>query len=860
MLNPPAQAQAQLLSLLFCICCLSTLVTARYGDSESKASIPIGVILDLNSTVGEMAETCIRMALSDFYAAHTDYRTRLVLHTRDSNEDVVAAASAALDLLKNDNVQAIIGPQKSAQARFVIDLGDKAQVPIISFSATSPSLSPIQNHFFVRTTQDDSSQVKAIKSIFQNYGWKEVVPIYEDTDYGNGVIPYLIDAFQEIEVRVPYRSVIPLYANDDQILEELNLLMTMQTRVFVVHMTASLGSRFFAKVKQAEMMSEGFVWMTTDGLSSLLDPMDPTVIDSMQGVLGLKPYIPKSKNLHDFKIRWEKEFSLNKPNRKIGELSLFGLWAYDTVWALAMATERVGAMNTSFIKTESSEHSTDLATLGYSQMGPKLLQKILATRFRGLGGKFNLVKGKLQPSTFQIFNVIGKGERVIGYWSVEKGLHRDLKGKSKSNSVNNLSTPIWPGDSTITPKGWVIPTKGKRLKIGVPVKDGFSEFVKVTNDTTTNAKSFDGFSIDVFRTIINRLPFAVPCDLFPYMKPNGQSIGSYDELLYQVYLKKYDAVVGDTTIVANRSLYVDFTLPYSESGVSMVVPIRDETSQNAWIFLKPLSWELWLMTGAAFIFTGFVVWILEHRINSDFRGPPTQQVGIIFWFSFSTLVFAHREKIVNNLSRFVLIIWVFVVLILAQSYTASLTSMLTVQQLKPTLTDINELRKNGFYVGYQKDSFVKGLLIKRLNLDEDKLRAYSTPEEYHEALSKGTQNGGVAAIIDEIPYIKLFLAKYCSKYIMVGPTYKTDGFGFAFPAGSPLVPYISRAILNLTEGDEMETIERKWFQYQTKCQDQSTEVSSNSASLSLRSFWGLFLITGLASICFTYTIPSWISL
>jgi ionotropic glutamate receptor len=36
-------------------------------------------------------------------------------------------------------------------------------------------------------------------------------------------------------------------------------------------------------------------------------------------------------------------------------------------------------------------------------------------------------------------------------------------------------------------------------------------------------------------------------------------------------MQKYDAVIGDTTIVANRSTYVDFTLPFSESGVLMVV-------------------------------------------------------------------------------------------------------------------------------------------------------------------------------------------------------------------------------------------------------------------------------------------------
>jgi glutamate receptor, ionotropic, plant len=42
------------------------------------------------------------------------------------------------------------------------------------------------------------------------------------------------------------------------------------------------------------------------------------------------------------------------------------------------------------------------------------------------------------------------------------------------------------------------------------------------------------------------------------------------------------------------------------------------------------------------------------------------------------LLFA-EEKLESNLSRFVVIIWVFVVLILTSSYTASLTSMLTVE-------------------------------------------------------------------------------------------------------------------------------------------------------------------------------------
>lgn len=108
-----------------------------------------------------------------------------------------------------------------------------------------------------------------------------------------------------------------------------------------------------------------------------------------------------------------------------------------------------------------------------------------------------------------------------------------------------------------------------------------------------------------------------------------------------INLQHFDAVVGDVTILANRSDYVDFTMPYSESGVSMVVPIRDNRKKSAWVFLKPLTLDLWAMTACSFMFIGFVVWVLEHRVNKHFRGPPSHQIGTSFWFSFSTMVFAH---------------------------------------------------------------------------------------------------------------------------------------------------------------------------------------------------------------------------
>ncbi|KAK0570472.1 hypothetical protein LWI29_001734 [Acer saccharum] len=763
----------------------------------------------------------------------------------------------ALDLIKNVKVQAIIGPENSMQTNFVIDLGNKSQVPILSFSATTPSLtSSTKTPYFFRGITNDSSQVGAITALIQAFGWREAVPIYVDNEFGQGVIPYLTDALHAIETRVPYRSVISPMASDDQIVEELYKLMTMQTRVFIVHMLPSLGSRIFAKAKQIGMMEEGFVWIVTDGLADFFDTFEQSVIDSMQGVLGVRPNVPRTKKLESFRVRWKRKFQQENPDIVDAKLNIFGLLAYDVTVALAMAVEKSGVGNFKFDKQITNNVSTDLEAIGVSENGPNLVKALSSTRFRGLTGDYSFVDGQLQSLAFQIVNMNGYGTRGIGFWTPEKKvLMKKLMNSSTSNNNNsalkpNLGPIIWPGDSVSVPKGWEIPTNQKKLQIGVPMKGGFSDFVKVKFDTETNKPTVTGYCIDVFEAVMKTLPYAVTYEYIPFALPNGTSAGVFNITivvmnLFVNYAQKFDAVVGDTTIVAHRSRNVDFTLPYTESGVSMIVPIKDNKKKNAWVFLKPLTWDLWVTSACFFVFIGFVVWVLEHRINEDFRGPVEYQVGTSFWFSFSTMVFSQRERVISNLGRFVVIVWYFVVLILTQSYTASLTSHLTVQQLKPTITDFHELIKRGENVGYLQGSFVSGIL-KRLGFNENKLIEYNSPEECDGLFKKGSAKGGIAAAFDEVPYMRLFIGQYCSKYTMTEPTFKTAGFGFVFPLHSPLVPDVSRAILNVTESEKMKEIEDAYFKKHASCPDSSTLVSSNS--LGLNSFWGLFLIAGIAAI------------
>ncbi|XP_057539252.1 glutamate receptor 2.8-like isoform X3 [Amaranthus tricolor] len=757
---------------------------------NNTLSVNIGMIYEEDNKIEKMVLNCIKLALSDFYNSNGHYKTRIVLKTRVySKNNTLNAAAAALYLLKHYEVKAILmGPTSSIDAAFIINLGEKARVPIISYSATNPLLSSIQGSYYIRATPDVLPQAKAIAALVQAFRWREIVPLYVDNDYGAGFISYLADSLAEVYARIPYHGPIPVFATDDQIRHQLNKLKNTSTTVFMVHMTSDLASRLFLIVKDLQMLEEGYVWIATSGATDELGLLDHSVIESMQGVISLQTYVTQTENQKKFDNRID-------PGFRDLKLSITGLWAYDAACALARAVEAVGGSNFGFRKEKLSGNFTDLDTLGISYMGPKLLKTLLNTSFIGLAGKFSVLNRQLDSSTYKIINVIGSGSRDIGFWTPNKGITKTL---NSSNSV--LKAIIWPGDTTITPKGWaILPASGNQLKVGIPVKAFYEELLKVTVDKSTGSLNIkaSGFCIDVFEAVMEKLQYLGPYNYFPYpdyVVPTD----SYDNLIYQVFLQKFDIVVGDITITANRSLYVDFTLPYTESGVTMVVPARNER-RNAWVFLMPLKTDLWVASLCAFIFIAFSIWVLEHRINDEFRGPPLHQAGTSLFYSFSMLVFAQN---------------------------------------------VQDLIHKGVYVGYQEGSFVKELL-KQKGFQETKLVPYITAETLDELLAKGSANGGISAVFDEIPYMKLFLAKYSSKYVMVQPLYKAEGFGFAFPKGSPLASDVSRELLNVIEGDDMTRMEKKWGMPSSNSSYEGNKVSASSLNLS--SFGGLFLIVGVVS-------------
>ncbi|XP_038712036.1 glutamate receptor 2.9-like [Tripterygium wilfordii] len=789
------------------------------GSSNSITSI--GAIIDLSSRIGKEEKTAMEIAVQNFNNYSKD--NKLELFIRDSvGGGPLKAAFAAGDLIKQNKVKVIIGMETWEEAALVADVGSSAQIPIISLAsaATTPPLMPVRWPYLVRMVGDGVEQMRCIASIVQSYNWRRVVVIYEDDAYGgsSGKLDVLSGALQNNGLEIEYRLVLPPFAllsnPKEAIQEELIKLLKVQSRVFIV-LKSSLPAttHLFKEAKKMGLVGRESVWIVTDTITDLLDSVDSSVISSMEGALGIKTsYDDNSRFYKKLRTQFRNTFWHNYPEEEDFQLGIHALRAYDSIITVARAVKRM-------------TNSTS------SKM---LLETILSTNFTGLSGEISFRSGQLSSMPeLKIVNVIGKKYKELDFWVPKSGFSINgtliiSENGEAANGTRGLAGPvIWPGDLTRAPKGWAIPTAVKPLRIGVPTRLTFDNFVKTTCEESGEIK-YDGFCIELFKQVIGVLDYHLPYEFVSHE-------GSYDDLVVDVYNKKYDAAVGDITILEDRSLIVEFTQPYMESGLSMIVPAKVESN---WMFLKPFSMKMWIMTAVIFIYTTLIVWFLEHRSNPEFGGTSRKnQISSVLWFTSSSLFFAQKENVHSNFTRAVIVVWMVVVFVLTSSYTASLSSLLTVNRLEPSF----DSNIRGLKVASDDESFVKNYLDKVLGIEPDSIITFKSEDDYRDQLDSKS----IDAAFLELPYARVFMSRNCKKYATITDHYRFGGLAFAFQKGSPIATDVSRAILQLSENGKLKELEETWFVSTTGCAANGTD--DHIESLSLHSFWGLYLITGITS-------------
>jgi ABC-type amino acid transport substrate-binding protein len=201
-------------------------------------------------------------------------------------------------------------------------------------------------------------------------------------------------------------------------------------------------------------------------------------------------------------------------------------------------------------------------------------------------------------------------------------------------------------------------------------------------------------------------------------------------------------------------------------------------------FLKVLTMLSFLL-----LVVGLLVWWFERKKNvQQFGGGATKGIGTGFWWSAVTMTtVGYGDKAPVTLGgRIVALIWMFTAIIIISSFTAAITSSLTVTQLDSPIKGPNDLPKVivGTIADTTSDMYLKENRISFLS--------YKTPIEGLHALS----TGDIQAFVYDAPIIRYLIHQEFKGKLEVLPNrFQRQDYGIALPENSPLREPINRILL-----------------------------------------------------------------
>ncbi len=155
----------------------------------------IGLLLPLTgrrAELGERAIDAVRLALGDPAASDIE------LVVRDTGGDQFQAARAALELIREEGVSAIVGPLLSSASPAAAAVAEALDVPLIAPVATDPRIAGLGPNIF-QTNGSMASQGRIMADVARrDFLCRRVAVIHGNTEYGNAVAAAFQERFESL--------------------------------------------------------------------------------------------------------------------------------------------------------------------------------------------------------------------------------------------------------------------------------------------------------------------------------------------------------------------------------------------------------------------------------------------------------------------------------------------------------------------------------------------------------------------------------------------------------------------------------------------------------------------------------------
>jgi polar amino acid transport system substrate-binding protein len=252
-----------------------------------------------------------------------------------------------------------------------------------------------------------------------------------------------------------------------------------------------------------------------------------------------------------------------------------------------------------------------------------------------------------------------------------------------------------------------------------------------------------------------------------------------------------DGAVAALTVTAEREKTIDFTHPFHTSGLGIAVSSKSKAGWLAVLerFLSFAFLKVLIVLALVLFIAGLLVWFFERRRNSEqFGGDVPKGLGAGFWWSAVTMTtVGYGDKAPQTVGgRLVALVWMFTSVIIISSFTAAITSTLTVGQLQSKVKGPEDLPKVHVATlkGSTSEAYLKGRKIQ--------CETYDDPIDG----LKAVLDGELDAMVYDAPILRHLISSELNGTLQVLPqTFERQYYAIGLPQGSTLREGINQILV-----------------------------------------------------------------
>ncbi|XP_076057094.1 glutamate ionotropic receptor NMDA type subunit 2 isoform X2 [Oratosquilla oratoria] len=370
-----------------------------------------------------------------------------------------------------------------------------------------------------------------------------------------------------------------------------------------------------------------------------------------------------------------------------------------------------------------------------------------------------------------------------------------------------------------------------------------------------------GFCIDLLKKFSEDLGFTY--DLFrvedgkwgtiEYSDSKRKQDSKWNGLVAALMNHKADMALSSFKINSERESVIDFTVPFLESGIAILVAKRTGIISPT-AFLEPFDTASWMLVAFVAIqvaaLTIFLFeWLSPGGYNMKVAPPRDHKFSLLrtYWLVWAVLFQAavHVDCPRGFTARFMANIWAMFAVVFLAIYTANLAAFMITREEYHDFSGVDDVRLQNPYV--RKPAFKFGT-VPFTNAESVLAKHHPKMFRYMKEYNKSTVTDGIHTVktgeMDAFIYDATVLDYLVGqdeecRLLTVGNWYAMTGYGLAFPRGSKYTAGFNKNLMDYKDNGEIERLQRFWLTGACKPKKHNKRASE---PLALEQFLSAYLL------------------